>query len=534
MTRRKEQRAEQDRAAIYARVSDKSQAEEDKTSISEQIADMEAYCERKGLTIVVRYDEVGKGWSKNRPAFRRMLADARDGLFDVIVCWKMDRLSRGMFPAVDLMEVIEAYPIRLESVMDPVDMKMFGIMAAIGKIELENFRERASMGKRGAAKQGRIPTGKVPFGYRIGADGKPEIVEEEAEVVRWIFRQYVREGLGSSLIVKELERNGVPTSKLGKRWHEAQIHRLLAREAYKGEWWYGRTRTVTTDSGKRVYERDRDEWVCIPFPPLVDEDIWERAQSTKRQRTNLSKRNTKLFYLLRGLVRCSECGLVFTARATMRNKFLKNDKVYQYDFESPRRYYKCNGMMKYRTDCREHPFIRAEKLDDLVWSEVKEVVKNPALIMAGMQSLRTDGDSGLEERRAKAERELRNVQTEEDKLITLYAKGKITEDQLDRQLKSVKERLEGLRARLDDYRVQESHAVQQAALMENIVEWTSAVGDRLDDLTDDERRELLQMVLDRVTIDGCNEVRITLAIPAPDLVAIEKQASYPQTASPCR
>ena len=99
MTRRKEQRAEQDRAAIYARVSDKSQAEEDKTSISEQIADMEAYCERKGLTIVVRYDEVGKGWSKNRPAFRRMLADARDGLFDVIVCWKMDRLSRGDVPS---------------------------------------------------------------------------------------------------------------------------------------------------------------------------------------------------------------------------------------------------------------------------------------------------------------------------------------------------------------------------------------------------------------------------------------------------
>ena len=530
MTRRKEEGAEQDRAAIYARVSDKSQAEEDKTSISEQIADMEAYCEREGLIIVARYQEVGKGWSKNRPEFQRMLADAREERFDTIVCWKSDRLSRAMYSAAALMEVVETYEIDLKAVKDTIDKNTFAIMAIVGKIELDNFRERASMGKRGAAKQGRIPTGKVPFGYRIGADGKPEIVEEEAEVVRWIFRQYVREGLGSSLIVKELERNGVPTSKLGRRWHEAQVHRLLAREAYKGEWWYGRTRTVTLDSGKRVYERDRDEWVCIPFPPLVDEDTWELAQSTKRQRTNLSKRNTKLFYLLRGLVRCSECGLVFTARATMRNKFFKNDRVYQYDLESPRRYYKCNGMMKYRTDCREHPYIRAEKLEDLVWSEVKEVVKNPALIVAGMEALRTDEDSGLEERRAKAERELRNVQTEEDKLITLYAKGKITEDQLDRQLKSVKERLEGLRARLDDYRVQESHVVQQAALMENIVEWTSAVGDRLDDLTDDERRELLRVVLDRVTIDGCNEVRITLAIPAPDLVAIEKQASCPPTA----
>ena len=67
------------RAAIYARVSDKSQDTEDKTSISEQISDMEAHCERRGLTITARYQEVGRGWSKNRPEFQRMLADARAG-----------------------------------------------------------------------------------------------------------------------------------------------------------------------------------------------------------------------------------------------------------------------------------------------------------------------------------------------------------------------------------------------------------------------------------------------------------------------
>ena len=137
------------------------------------------------------------------------------------------------------MEVVEASQIRLESVMDPIDMKMFGIMAAIGKIELDNIRERTSMGKRGAAKQGRIPNGRVPYGYRIGEDGKPEIVEEEGEIVRWIYRQYVREGLGASLIAKQLHRNGVLTSNFGTRWHEAQIHRLLARESYKA--WGGTT-----------------------------------------------------------------------------------------------------------------------------------------------------------------------------------------------------------------------------------------------------------------------------------------------------
>ena len=83
------------RAAIYARVSDKSQAEDDKTSISEQTGEMEAYCERKGLTITARYQEVGRGWSKKRPEFQRMLADARRERFDTIVCWKSDRAQQG-------------------------------------------------------------------------------------------------------------------------------------------------------------------------------------------------------------------------------------------------------------------------------------------------------------------------------------------------------------------------------------------------------------------------------------------------------
>ena len=99
-----------------------------------------------------------------------------------------------MYPAAALMEVVEAHQIRLEVVMDAVDMKTFGLMAVIGKIELDNFRERSTMGKRGAAKQGRAPTGRLPYGYRIGDDGKPQVVEGQAEVVRRIFHMYVPEG----------------------------------------------------------------------------------------------------------------------------------------------------------------------------------------------------------------------------------------------------------------------------------------------------------------------------------------------------
>ena len=170
---------------------------------------------------------MGRGWSKKRPEFQRMLADARRGRFDTIVCWKSDRLSRGMYPAAALMEVVEAYGIDIEAVMDAIDMKTFGLMAAIGKIELDNFRERASMGKRGSARQGRIPVSNVPYGYRIGEDRRPQVVEAEAEVIRRVFDMCVREGMGGRAIARQLTTEGVPTPNAVGRWYDRTVTRIL-------------------------------------------------------------------------------------------------------------------------------------------------------------------------------------------------------------------------------------------------------------------------------------------------------------------
>ncbi len=510
------------RAAIYARVSDKSQAEDDKTSLSEQTTEMEAYCERKGLTITLRYKEVGRGWSKKRPEFQRLLADAKHGRFDTIVCWKSDRLSRGMYPAAALMEVVEAYQIRLEAVMDAIDMKTFGLMAAIGKIELDNFRERASMGKRGTAKQGRIPANGIPYGYRRGEDGKPQIAEAEAEVVRRIFRQYVHEGLGMPSIVRQLGEEGVPTAKpSGKRWYSSQLSRILKNEAYKGTWWYGRTRQVSTEEGRRIYQQPEDTWIEVPFPPLVDEETWERAQSTKKQRTSLSKRNTKVFYLLQHLVKCAECGMLFGGRATNQNTVRRNGKLYQYDLVVPRRYYQCYGMQKRLSRCREHPFIRAERLEDLVWGEITRVLQNLEVIVTGIDSLNEQGDGGLAEELAKAERHLRDVQLEEERCIRLYVSGKITEEQLDQQRRFVTERLESLRARVGDYRSREATGVEKRAIGRRVGEWAQTFGERLDELNAEERREILLLLVDCVMIDRDDSVSISLAIPTRELVAID-------------
>ena len=516
MARTTKTKTEANRAAIYARVSDKSQAEEDKTSIAEQTGDMEAYCEQKGLTVTARYREVGRGWSKKRPEFQRMLADARKGRFDTIVCWKSDRLSRGMYPAAALMEVVEAHQIRLEAVMDAIDMKTFGLMAAIGKIELDNFRERSTMGKRGTAKQGRVPTGNLPYGYRIGDDGRPEVIEEQAEVVRRIFHMYVHEGMRAYSIAVQLTEEEIPTQSGKLLWLQSRVHHILGNATYTGSWVYGKYRHVATEDGMKIHDQPRDTWIEIPVPQVIDDETWERAQKLKKQRSRRAKRNTKVLHLLQHLLKCGECGRNFHARSAWTITSVRNGKKYRYDRTTPLRYYMCNGMQSMRLRCREKPNIRAERLEEPIWSEVKRVIQNPDLLIAGIDTLDAQEGGGLEEEIAHAERDLRDIQMEEDRAIRLFVSGKITEAQLDLQRRFITERLESARAKLDDYRARDASGAEKRRLVEDVLAWAREVGEGLDDLTPEQRHEILQMVVEEVVIDRNNTVDITLVVPVDD------------------
>ena len=517
-------RPQDNRAAIYARVSDRSQAEDDKTSIHEQVADMEAYCERRGLEIVARYQEVGRGWSKKRPEFQRLLADARDGRFGTIVCWKSDRLSRGMFPAAALMEVVEAYQIRLESVMDAIDMKTFGLMAAIGKIELDNFRERATMGKRGAAKQGRIPAGRIAYGYRIVPGGIAEVYEPQAEVVRRIFHSYVHEGKGSRRIAWDLTDDAIPTFEGKQLWHEATIHHMLSNPVYKGKWVFGRTRNISTDEGTKVFEQPTENWVEVAVPALVDEETWDRAQRAKRERFNYAKRNTKLFYLLQFMLWCAVCGRKLRAQAQWLSNSSRNGVRYTFELQSPRRYYCCTSK-EVRKRCRSRPYINADRIEGRVWEEVSRVLKQPGVIVAGIESQLDQPSESYMEDLTRTERELREVEAEEDRLIRLYVAGKISEGQLDHQRKFIAERLEALRAKRDAYRTRLASEVSREQIAARVQEWSAEVSQGLDAMAPEERRDLLKNVVDEIMVDQDNNIEITIAIPMESDFQIDPHAS---------
>ena len=113
--------------------------------------------------------------------------------------------------------------------------------------------------------------------------------------------------------------------------------------------------------------------------------------------------------------------------------------------------------------------------------------------------------------------------------------GKITEDQLGLQRKFITERLESLRAKLDDDRAREASGAEKRALIGAVLAWAGEVGEGLEELAPEQRREVLQLVLEQVMIDRDNNMDVTLAIPVDDSVSITSQSSrYGSASSPRR
>ncbi|MDE2801382.1 MAG: recombinase family protein [Chloroflexota bacterium] len=298
----------------------------------------------------------------------------------------------------------------------------------------------------------------------------------------------------------------------GRTWHQSVVHQLLGNPVYTGTWAYGRTRNIASDEGTRVFAQPADTWIAVPVPPLVDAETFARAQAAKRARQSRAKRNTRVLYLLQHLLRCAACGRTFQAKSRWRTHALRQGVRVTYDLEKPHRYYAYTGR-KLRLRCRERLSIRADRLEGRVWEEVKGVLQQPGVVIAGIEALGQGDGESLADEQAQAERDLRAVRLEEERLVRLYVTGKLSEEMLDAQRKYITERLEHLRAKVEDYRTRAATEVTREQLADSVRAWTERVGAGLEALTEEEKRDVLQDVVDEITVDGENNLTITIAIP---------------------
>jgi len=499
------------KAVIYARTSTEQQAEDDKVSISEQLSQCRELCGKLKLEVVGEYvdkenyrGERGKvvspsGARKNRPAYRRLIKDFLDAKAEVVVAWKEDRLYRGIYALVPFVEMLNeskkrGRPVDVRFVHGVFDRTYLELKAAVGQIEIRNMQERMMMGKRGKFKRGGFEGGVPPYGYRI-EDSRLVIDEDEAEVVRRIFRQYI-EGVGTREITRRLNLEGVPTRKAKSGWSISRIYEHLHRKCY---------------CGKRAFDG-----LVVDCPAIIDEETWGLVQERLRKNRRNPRGNTSEIYLLQHLLYCEECGRKMIVHTRRGNK-------------STRRAYRCRGCTHHPglyPSCQPLTYVPAEPLENEVWGKISALIDKQGWFLLGfameMSSLKQEAKQ-VEGRVGELERKLANLGKQRTRAITLATTGAIKQEDLQVQLARIEEQYRVFMEELREAKETLKLRVDEIDAERKWREWCRWYRERREWLNTEPpsqdvkraRREIARALIRKVWINAAGQVRIEGEIPEP-------------------
>ena len=248
---------------------------------------------------------------------------------------------------------------------NPEDKMLFGMKGLFAEYERTKIIERTVRGRLRIAKQdGKQPGGRPLYGYKL-VNGKHEIDEDEAKIVRMIFDWLVKDSLSLFACQMRLNKLGIPSPSGKAWWSRAGVYRIISNPAYIGEWYYNRRIEASGEDGIR----DKKEWISIAIPAIISKEDFEQIQLRLNRNKALAARNTKHEYLLSGLLVCGKCGRSIHAK--------KNGKY---------TYYECRSAIGYVTPEPCPTFtVRQDRLEPLVWKSVSELLQQPKKIMEQMK-----------------------------------------------------------------------------------------------------------------------------------------------------
>jgi site-specific DNA recombinase len=380
--------------AIYARVSTEEQRE--RQSIRTQTEFAERYCQLHSLNAYRVYADDGISGTvplEQRPQGSQILQDARLGKFDQLLLYKLDRLGRETRLILNAVAELEKLGVRVRSMTEefdtatPTGRLMLTLLSGFASHEREVIRERSIAGRNRAAETGVWLGGIVPYGYRkegqkgsghlvISDEPLPGLAMSEAEVIREVFRMSAVEHKSCRGIAEHLNELRVPCAYVrddrltlrGKRkqrtqgvWRPGRVRGLLTNKTYMG----------THQFGKR--SKTKRSLIEQPVPPIVSEEVWEKAQQNLRNHLLFGKRNAKNQYLLRGLIKCGLCGKTYIGVAANRPSGKR-------EF-----YYRCNGAhspaLYGETGRCQSKAVRGDDLEQQVWSDIESFLRNPQSVL---------------------------------------------------------------------------------------------------------------------------------------------------------
>jgi DNA invertase Pin-like site-specific DNA recombinase len=358
------------RCAVYTRKSTDEGLDKEFSSLDAQREACESYIasqRAEGWVLVRdRYDDGGfSGGTLDRPALKRLLADIERGLIDVVVFYKVDRLSRSLMDFAKLVETFEAHGVTFTSVTQSFSTTTsmgrltLNILLSFAQYEREIIGERIRDKVAASKARGMWMGGKVPLGYDV-ADRKLVVNDTEAARVRRVFELFVETGSGVET-VRRLQAEGV-TAKSGRPLDKGDVYKILHLRTYIGE---------VTHKGN-VYRGEHEA--------TVPRELWDRAHAILQvsPRTRAAQNRQHAPALLKGLI------FGVDGRALSPTHCVKNGRLY--------RYYVAQRVLKGDAAGNDGLVRRvsAAEIEAAVVDQVRALLRQPEVVVGTWIAARTE------------------------------------------------------------------------------------------------------------------------------------------------
>ena len=462
--------------AIYCRVSTQEQAAEG-YSIGEQQSRLTKFCEAHDWKVAHIYSDPGYSGAKlQRPAIQQLIRDCSYGLFDAVLVYKLDRLSRSQKDTLYLIEdIFNANHVGLVSMCEnfntqsPFGRAMIGILSVFAQLERDQITERMTMGRIGRAKAGYFAGGsKAPIGYTYtkaaGSDKTTLTVDEyEASQVRKVFSLF----LESDMTFKEISRymHVHYRNKYGDWSHVSTVSRMLRDRIYVGD---------VSFSGV---------WYKGAHQPIIDQETFSRVQRKYDLYLGTAvgtfSQNFKGSQLLTGMVFCGQCG------ARCHTKSWRNHGKHAAPDAPMKRVYRCSHGDGVR--------VPVQDLDRLVTAEVQKLSVDPDLIRRAAAPAAASASSS--EAADAIRSRLADLRRQESKLVDLYQIGGIDLQMIKSRMDDLHKEQEKLSASLAE------ESPSRAALSaDDAIDALSSFPSVFSSGTLQEKRQILRTLIDRIVI----------------------------------
>ncbi|WP_394861378.1 recombinase family protein [Clostridium perfringens] len=500
--------------AIYCRVSTEEQSENG-YSIDEQERLLEEWCKKMGYVIYKCYSDRGISGKniKDRPALKELLSDAKAGKFDMVISWKINRVSRKLEDVLKIVNILEKNNITFKSYSEPFETDtpagrmQFQMMALIGEFERGTIAQNVKMGMIAKAKSGNWCGGRV-LGYDLVPNNSPEeekkgknkleINEKEAEIVRFIFNEYSK-GKGYKAITNKMNKLGYKTKK-GNNFSVGSIRDILTNPVYIGEIRYN-VRQNWSEKRRRNINPNPIR-VKGKHEAIIDRELWDKVQLILESKKGKPSRIYDGEYPLTGILRCPKCGAGMVISRTTNTLADGTKKRIAY--------YCCGNWKNKGTSVCNSNTIRVDKANEYVFKKIEELVSNEAMIKAVVKNInkeRKDKVKPAKRLLSDIDKELEKLDKRKRKIFEAYEDDIITKeefqirkDELNEKIRNLEEEKKPLLKTISE---EVSEEIPYEFIKDILMNFSKILNSSV---SREQQKKLLHMIISEITMNESREI----------------------------